>query len=107
MARSYEDYSAARCARLAQSLANRAEFGAGWKVSIGHTIWDDDCGATLDLEDTHGWGKALEASRDAAWAIQVVERQAYHGKIVAWRNGGGLGAYVWFTRPLDSRHRDR
>lgn len=57
---------------------------ARYKVLIGHTIWDNDCGVLPDLEDTLSWSHAATWCLMAEAMVEMTDRHAYHGTIVAW-----------------------
>lgn len=54
-----------------------------YKVSAGFRIWDNPAGLTR-LEDTRNWRAALNHSGLAEAMIEMTDRHAYHGTIVAW-----------------------
>ena len=55
-----------------------------YKLSIGHSLWDRDCGILPDLEHTHSWTLAKTWAGLAERMILMTDRHAYHGTIVAW-----------------------
>lgn len=61
--------------RQYRGILSRHQFGAQWKTQIGHTIWDNDCGTLLDLEDTWGWHLATVHTRKMQEALDVQARR--------------------------------